>query len=129
MNDLPDYVPQLAFNKAYPHMGVPRALDGSRTALRAKLRKGILGMMAKVKKVKLDRTQHISCANVLKGSYVGYYSATAGLAFHESEALETLWRVTYKACFKSRRDVPSAHFYGGTLELRTRLETVYTADT
>ena len=72
--------------------------------------------MAKVKKVKLDRTQHISCANVLKGSYVGYYSATAGLAFHESEALEALWRATYKACFRSRRDVPSAHFYGGIVD-------------
>ena len=41
--------------------------------MRNKLKKGVAALVSKVRKVKFDKGQHISCANCLKGSYVGYY--------------------------------------------------------
>ena len=113
MSGLPRKVPQLAWNKFYAHMGVPRSIGGKRSALREKLRKGVLRFMAKCRRLRLDMTQHVTCANALKGAFVGYYAAAAGLTFGEAEAIERLWRVTLRACFKLRRDTPVAAFYGG----------------
>ena len=73
MVDLPDYVPQMRVDDAYPHMGIPRSIGGDRKFLMKKLRKGTVTLVAKLKRVNLDRGQHIRCANCLKGSYSGYY--------------------------------------------------------
>ena len=71
--DLPDHVPQMRVDDAYPHMGIPRSIGGDRKFLMKKLRKGTVTLVAKLKRVNLDRGQHIRCANCLKGSYSGYY--------------------------------------------------------
>ena len=53
-------------------MGLSRSIGGDRKYLVKKLRKGTIALVAKLKKVNLDRGQHIRCANCLKGSYAGY---------------------------------------------------------
>ena len=115
MPELPEIVPQLSFKSTYmyPHVGVPRALSGSRKELRAKLKKGVVALLIKLRKVKFDRTQHVSCSNALKGAFVGYYAAPTGLSFNETETVERLWRTVFRGLFRARRDWPCAHFYGG----------------
>eukprot|EP00964_Phaeocystis_antarctica_P161672 scaffold133695_cov99-Phaeocystis_antarctica.AAC.1 len=70
MVDLPEFIPQLPFDEAYPHMGILRSIGGDRKHMMKKLRKGVMALVSKLRKVKLDRGQHIRCANCLKGSYV-----------------------------------------------------------
>ena len=99
MLDLPDCVPQMRFDDAYPHMGIPRSICGNREFLIKKLRKGTVALVTKLKRVNLDRGHHIRCANCLKGSYSGYYAAAAGLTMHESDGLERLWRMVFRCTF------------------------------
>ena len=80
-----------------------------------KLRKGTVTLVAKLKRVNLDRSQHIRCADCLKGSYSGYYAAAAGLTMGESDGLERLWRTVFRCTFKLKHHVPVAQFYGGTV--------------
>ena len=114
MVDLPEFIPQLPFDEAYPHMGLPRSIGGDRKHMMKKLRKGVMALVSKLRKIKLDRGQHIRCANCLKGSYVGYYAAAYGLTMGEAEALEKLWRTAFRCVFKLKHSTPVAHFYGGT---------------
>ena len=114
MVDLPEFIPQMPFDEAYPHMGLPRSIGGDRKHMMKKLRKGVMALVSKLRKIKLDRGQHIQCANCLKGSYVGYYAAAYGLTMGEAEALEKLWRTAFRCVFKLKHSTPAAHFYGGT---------------
>eukprot|EP00964_Phaeocystis_antarctica_P127368 scaffold91050_cov26-Phaeocystis_antarctica.AAC.1 len=114
MVDLPEFIPQLPFDEAYPHMGLPRSIGGDRKHMMKKLRKGVMALVSKLRKIKLDRGQHIRCANCLKGSYVGYYAAAYGLTMGEAEALEKLWRTAFRCVFKMKHSTPVAHFYGGS---------------
>ena len=115
MLDLPDCVPQMRFDDAYPHMGIPRSICGNREFLIKKFRKGTVALVTKLKRVNLDRGQHIRCANCLKGSYAGYYAAAAGLTLYESDGLERLWRMVFRCTFKLQHHVPVAHLYGGAV--------------
>ena len=45
---------------------------------------------------------------------MGYYAAAYGLTMGEAEALEKLWRTTFRCVFKLKHSTPVAHFYGGT---------------
>ena len=81
-------------------MGIPRSICGNREFLIKKLRKGTVALVTKLKRVNLDRGQHIRCANCSKGSYSGYYAAAAGLTMHESDGLERLWRMVFRCTFK-----------------------------
>ena len=65
-------------------------------------------MVSKLRKIKLDRGQHIRRANCLKGSYVGYYAAAYGLTMGEAEALEKLWRTAF--VFRRRRSGRAGRF-------------------
>eukprot|EP00964_Phaeocystis_antarctica_P049875 scaffold28882_cov61-Phaeocystis_antarctica.AAC.1 len=113
MVDLPEFIPQLPFDEAYPHMGILRSIGGDRKHMMKKLRKGVMTLVSKLRKVKLDRGQHIRCANCLKGSYVGYYAAAYGLTMGEAEALEKLWRTAFRCVFRMKHSTPVAH-YGGS---------------
>ena len=37
MDDLPEYIPQLSYNEAYPHMGILRSIGGDRSHIQSKL--------------------------------------------------------------------------------------------
>ena len=115
-DDLPNVLPQMAFRDAYPHMGILRSIGGSRQHMRNKLKKGVAALVSKVRKVKFDKGQHISCANCLKGSYVGYYAAAYGLTMAEAEELERIWRAVFRMVFKVQQNTPTAHFYGGAAD-------------
>ena len=115
-DDLPGILPQMAFRDAYPHMGILRSIGGSRQHMRNKLKKGVAALVSKVRKVKFDKGQHISCANCLKGSYVGYYAAAYGLTMAEAEELERIWRAVFRMVFKVQQNTPAAHFYGGAVD-------------
>ena len=63
MNDLPDYLPQMRADEAYPHMRLPRSIGGDRKYLVKKLRKGTVTLVAKLQKPTLtqplrDRTTY-----------------------------------------------------------------------
>ena len=111
--DMPEFVPQMSYKEAYPHMGMPRSIGGGRRHMRAKLRKGVAALVGKLRRVKFDRGQHITCANCLKGSYVGYYAAAYGLTMAEAEELERMWRAAFRAVFGVHASTPTAYFYGG----------------
>ena len=115
--DLPEVVPQLPLHEAYPHMGILRSICGGRHHMRKKLRKGVAALVSKVRKVKFDKGQHIQCANCLKGSYVGYYAAAYGLTMAEAEELEKIWRAVFRMVFKVHPSTPTAHFYGGRVDV------------
>jgi hypothetical protein len=85
--------------------------------MRTKLRKGVAALVSKVRKVKFDKGQHIQCANCLKGSYVGYYAAAYGLTMAEAEELEKIWRAVFRMVFKVHPSTPTAHFYGGRVDV------------
>ena len=88
MKGLPSRVPQLSFDAAYPHMGILRAVSGCRRAFNRKLAGGVARLMQKVAAVRTDRTQHVLCANALKGAYAGYYVATVGISSSGADRLE-----------------------------------------
>ena len=115
--DMPEIVPQLPLKDAYPHMGILRSIGGGRQHMRKKLRKGVAALVSKVRKVKFDKGQHIQCANCLKGSYVGYYAAAYGLTMAEAEELEKIWRAVFRMVFKVHPSTPTAHFYGGRVDV------------
>ena len=111
--DLPEFIPQMPFQEAYPHMGILRSIGGDRGHMMKKIRRGVLCLVSRLRKIKFDRGQHIACANGLKGSYVGYYSAASGLTMKEADEVERLWRTAFRGIFKIRHNTPVAHFYGG----------------
>ena len=111
--DMPEFVPQLNCREAYPHMGIPRSICGGRKHLLAKLQKGVAALVQRLKRIKFDKGQHITCANCLKGSYVGYYAAAYGLTMAEAERLEKVWRASFRSLFGVHVSTPTAHFYGG----------------
>ena len=113
LRGLPDEVPQLSFDAAYPHMGVMRSVAGCRRAFEKKLVRGVARLMQKVAAVRADRSQHILCANALKGAYVGYYAATVGITSAVADRLEAVWRKVFNRRFGRRRDAPRAGLYGG----------------
>ena len=71
MLDLPDCVPQMRFDDAYPHMGIPRSICGNREFLIKKLRKGTVALVTKLKRVNLDRGQHIRSVGGWVGRLMG----------------------------------------------------------
>ena len=113
MKGLPSRVPQLPFDAAYPHMGILRAISGCRRAFNRKLAGGVARLMQKVAAVRTDRTQHVLCANALKGAYVGYYVATVGVSSSGADRLEAVWRKVFNRRFGRKRDAPRAGLYGG----------------
>ena len=97
LKGMPSRVPQLSFDAAYPHMGVLRAVSGCRRAFNRKLAGGVARLMQKVAAVRTDtcRSQHVLCANALKGAYVGYYVATVGVSSSGADRLEAVWRKVF----------------------------------
>ena len=79
-------------------MGVLRAVSGCRRAFNRKLAGGVARLMQKVAAVRTDtcRSQHVLCANALKGAYVGYYVATVGVSSSGADRLEAVWRKVFK---------------------------------
>ena len=114
--DMPELVPQMSCREAYPHMGIPRSICGGRGHMQAKLRKGVAALVHKLRRVRFDQGQHVTCANCLKGSYVGYYAAAYGLTMAEAEGLEKIWRAAFRAVFGVHPSTPVAHFYGGQVD-------------
>ena len=114
--DMPAFVPQMSCREAYPHMGIPRSICGGRGHMQAKLRKGVAALVHKLRRVKFDQGQHVTCANCLKGSYVGYYTAAYGLTMAEAEGLEKIWRAAFRTVFGVHPSTPVAHFYGGQVD-------------
>ena len=113
MKGAPATVPQLSVLQPYPHMGILRSICGSRKPFMAKLVKGAARLMSKVKRVRLDASQHVTCANCLKGAYVGYYAAPMGLTRREAERVEVGWRKAFNITFKRPRDAPRVGLYCG----------------
>ena len=111
--DMPEFVPQMGCRDAYPHMGIPRSICGGREHMRAKMRKGVAALVHKLRRIRFDKGQHVTCANCLKGSYVGYYAAAYGLTMAEAERLERVWRAAFRTVFHVHASTPVAHFYGG----------------
>ena len=116
LKDMPEFVPQMSCREAYPHMGIPRSICGGRGHMQAKLRRGVAALVHKLRRVKFDKGQHVTCANCLKGSYVGYYTAAYGLTMAEAERLEKVWRAAFRAIFGVHASTPVAHFYGGQVD-------------
>ena len=92
--------------------------------MRSKLKRGVAALVSKVRKVKFDKGQHISCANCLKGSYVGYYAASYGLTMAEAEELERIWRAVFRIVFKIQQNTPTAHFYMGALPTKWQIRSM-----
>jgi len=115
MKGTPSAVPQLSVLQPYPHMGILRSICGSRKPFMAKLLKGAACLMGKVRRVRLDAAQHVTCANCLKGAFVGYYAAPAGLTRKEAERVEVCWRKAFSIVFRRPRDAPRVGLYGGSV--------------
>ena len=116
MQGAPKCVPQLSVRQVYPHMGILRAICGDRQPFMKKLLKGVGRLMGKVRRVRLDASQHVTCANCLKGAYTGYYAATTGLSRADTEEIEKVWRLGYGITFRRQRDAPRFALYGGTAD-------------
>ena len=70
---------------------------------------GVAALVLKLRRVKFDKGQPITCANCLKGSYVGYYAASYGLTVVEAESLEKVWRTAFRSLFGVHANTPVAH--------------------
>jgi len=64
LSDLPEFIPQMPFHEAYPHMGILRSIGGDRGHMMKKIRRGVLCLVSRLRKIKFDRGQHITRARM-----------------------------------------------------------------
>ena len=62
LSDLPEFIPQMPFQEAYPHMGILRSIGGDRGHMMKKIRRGVLCLVSTASEDQVRQgTTHCVC--------------------------------------------------------------------